>query len=89
MDKGRIENFGRPYDLLNDENTVLYRLVNSLENLEKEKLIEMAKKSYEKNKYVWGENCYYEFKHSSPIISDGKSSSEIEMNDSDTDLLLP
>lgn len=50
MNKGRIENFGKPYDLLNDDRTILNGLVNSLEKSEKEKLIEMARKAYENSR---------------------------------------
>ena len=47
MSQGRIENFGRPYDLIKDESTILHDLVYTLEKAEREKLIEMAKRSIE------------------------------------------
>lgn len=45
MDKGKIESFGAPIDLLNNEKTILHDLVYSLDKTEKNKLIEIAQKS--------------------------------------------
>ena len=43
MDKGTTINFGAPYDLLQDKNSVLFSLVNSLKPNEAQKLTEIAK----------------------------------------------
>ncbi len=43
LSQGKIENFGRPYDLLKDRRTILHSLVFSLDKSEREKLIEAAK----------------------------------------------
>lgn len=45
MNNGRIENFERPYNLIMDETSILYEMLNSLDKMEKERLIEMAKRS--------------------------------------------
>jgi hypothetical protein len=50
LNKGKLENFGRPFELLNDEKTILYDLVYSLDKSESLKLAEMAKIAYNKNK---------------------------------------
>ena len=45
MSKGKIENFGPPYDLLMDKKTIFYELIHNLEKSETIRLIQMAKKS--------------------------------------------
>ena len=45
LSKGRIENFGEPYDLLKDKSTILYELVNNLEKSESIRLMQIAKNS--------------------------------------------
>ena len=45
MNNGRIENFGRPYDMIMDETSLLSELLKSLEQTERERLIDIAKKS--------------------------------------------
>jgi hypothetical protein len=48
MNRGKIENFGRPYELLMNSKTILHGLVYSLDKHEREKLIDIAKRIYEK-----------------------------------------
>ena len=50
LNKGKIENFGVPIDLINDESTILFNLIQSLDKAEQEKLIEIAKESALRNK---------------------------------------
>jgi hypothetical protein len=45
LSKGKIENFGPPYDLLMDKKTIFYELIHNLEKSETIRLIQMAKKS--------------------------------------------
>ena len=42
LSKGRLENFGRPCDLLDDESTIFYELVQNLYENEREKLKSLA-----------------------------------------------
>ena len=49
MDKGRLINYGTPHELLNNKSTILYDLVNSLENSECKKLTELAHEAHTKN----------------------------------------
>ena len=44
MSKGKIENFGRPIDLIKDESSILHELVYSLPPKEIKKLVEIAEK---------------------------------------------
>nr|UOU03343.1 ATP-binding cassette subfamily C4-4-2 [Brachionus rubens] len=46
LSQGKVQNFGRPYELIEDETSILHDLVNALDKQEREKLIEMAKKAY-------------------------------------------
>ena len=50
LNRGKIENFGTPYELLMDNKTILHGLVYSLENKEKERLISIAKKAFNLSK---------------------------------------
>ena len=43
LNKGKLENFGSPYDLINDDSTILHNLIKSLSKTEAEKLTELAK----------------------------------------------
>merc|ERR1712127_695068 len=43
LSKGKVENFGRPLDLIKDRSSVLYELINSLDVSEKNHLIRVAK----------------------------------------------
>ena len=45
MSKGKLENFGRPIDLINDESSILHELINSLDNSERNHLINIANKN--------------------------------------------
>ncbi|CAF0703150.1 unnamed protein product [Brachionus calyciflorus] len=63
--KGHIQSFGRPYDLINDEETILHDLVYSLDKQERDKLIEMAK-----NSYISNHSDYPESRPESPIKSE-------------------
>ena len=45
LSKGRLENFGRPCDLLEDESTIFYELVQNLDPAEREKLHKLANES--------------------------------------------
>ena len=46
MDKGNVVDIGKPYDLIKDKTTILYDLVKSLDKSESDRLIEIAKKTY-------------------------------------------
>ncbi|CAF0703154.1 unnamed protein product [Brachionus calyciflorus] len=46
LSQGKVQNFGRPYELIEDESTILHDLVFSLDKQERDKLIEMAKKAF-------------------------------------------
>jgi hypothetical protein len=48
MNQGRIENFARPYELLMDSKTILHGLVYSLDKQKRDKLIDLAKKQYDR-----------------------------------------
>nr|UOU03342.1 ATP-binding cassette subfamily C4-4-1 [Brachionus rubens] len=50
LSQGKVQNFGRPYELIEDETSVLHDLVNALDKQEREKLIEMAKKAYKNSR---------------------------------------
>ena len=52
MNQGRVVNFGRPYELIQDESTILHDLVFSLDKQEREKLVEMAKKAFRNQRRV-------------------------------------
>lgn len=45
MNAGRIENFGRPYELIENGTGIFNEMLNSLDKPEKERLIEIAKKA--------------------------------------------
>ena len=45
LSKGKLENFGRPIDLINDESSILHELINSLDNSERNHLINIANKN--------------------------------------------
>ena len=45
LSKGKLENFGRPIDLINDESSILHDLVFSLEKSERDSLIKSAEKA--------------------------------------------
>nr|APD26522.1 ATP-binding cassette transporter subfamily C member 4 X4 protein [Brachionus koreanus] len=52
LSQGRVVNFGRPYELIEDETTILHDLVFSLDKQERDKLVEMAKKSFKNQRRV-------------------------------------
>lgn len=43
MKSGRIESFGKPYDMITDELSPLNEMLNSLEKFERDRLIEIAR----------------------------------------------
>ena len=43
LDKGQLQDFGHPYDLIVDSTTIFHDLIKSLESAEKKKLIDIAK----------------------------------------------
>ena len=43
MDEGRLIDFGKPIDLINDKSTILHDLVNSLDKNEASKLTQIAR----------------------------------------------
>ena len=45
LNKGKIENFAPPYDLVMDKKTIFYELIHNLEKSESTRLIQMAKKA--------------------------------------------
>ena len=46
LDKGALESFDHPYELLKDRSTVFYELVHNLDKPEASRLIQTAKASY-------------------------------------------
>ena len=50
LNRGKIENFSVPYELLMDNKTILHSLVYSLEDKEKDRLIRIAEKNFKLNK---------------------------------------
>nr|QNH67886.1 ATP-binding cassette transporter subfamily C member 4 X3 [Brachionus rotundiformis] len=46
LSQGRVVNFGRPYELIEDDTTILHDLVFSLDKHERVKLIDVAKEKY-------------------------------------------
>lgn len=49
LNKGKLENFGHPYDLILDKTTIFNELIFSLDSAERTKLIEIAKKKKKSN----------------------------------------
>lgn len=43
MNSGRIESFGKPYDMITDQLSPLSEMLNSLEKFERDRLIEIAR----------------------------------------------
>ena len=72
MDKGELINFGSPCDLLQDQTSVLFSLVNSLEPSEAKKLTELAKMTNKKTQ------IRYDFKQIHFIDQ------EVESNENET-----
>nr|QNH67887.1 ATP-binding cassette transporter subfamily C member 4 X4 [Brachionus rotundiformis] len=52
LSQGRVVNFGRPYELIEDDTTILHDLVFSLDKQERDKLVDMAKKSFKNQRRV-------------------------------------
>lgn len=46
MSFGKLENFGHPHELLQDDKSIFHDLVYSLEEAETKKLVEIAEKLY-------------------------------------------
>lgn len=59
MNNGKIENFGRPFDLLHDEKSVLYELVTHLDKSERDKLVEISKKNLKLDDDIMVEQDYF------------------------------
>jgi len=49
LNKGKLENFDHPYDLILDKTTIFNELIFSLDSAERTKLIEIAKKKKKSN----------------------------------------
>ncbi len=46
LSQGKLEDFGTPYELLMNHRTILHSLVFSLDKMESDKLVEIAKQSH-------------------------------------------
>ena len=45
LNKGKLENFAHPYDLILDKKTIFHQLIFSLDADERKKLIEISKRN--------------------------------------------
>jgi hypothetical protein len=101
MNNGRIENFGRPYDMIMDETSLLSELLRSLEQTERERLIDMAKKSatdaanlstsstLSPNANSSSNSDSRNILESSPLTSDPEQNSHLGADDIEKQNLLP
>ena len=56
LSNGQLINYGRPYDLLQDNNSILYDFVHQLCKDEEKRLLEIAKKHADGEQYLTKQN---------------------------------
>ncbi len=84
MNKGKIENFDRPYSLLKDKTSIFHELIFNLEKSEAYRLVQIAKFNFSND-----EQQLNEVEDEKSTIEDQKNDTILNTDCNETDALLP